>query len=400
MKTVVFVREEAYARMYNQAWALKRTNKYRLILLCRTFDETMLGKFKEVFDEIICWLPLDLQKIGLTQIHGNSVVANLIKDTFNRHIISRIGRMSDTARLPKILKQINADVFNCVGTYELTQQVMKNTKSPVIIDLHNGSPSKGIENLSKMEKVRDKYCLEHASGIIHRGPPEIEINYYKKYGYKIKNPTLQFLDCCNREFFVEGNIKKLSSEDGEYHLISMGSGQSSHYTRYMIKKLAKQKIHFHIYVPYKISPLVFKELVHLTKNEKYFHLEKAVPFDKVHQEIAKYDFGSHLYTSAFLNQFQKEYLKIGSSNRIFTYLEAGLPIIISDRIEYMKKLVEKYKAGFSVKDEELDDIHSVIDKYDYEELRKNVFKAREKFLINNYAERLIKFYDEIIQKDG
>jgi hypothetical protein len=36
----------------------------------------------------------------------------------------------------------------------------------------------------------------------------------------------------------------------------------------------------------------------------------------------------------------------------------------------MKKIVEENNAGFSVKDEETDDLCSMTEKYDYEELRK------------------------------
>ncbi|MBU4501967.1 MAG: hypothetical protein KKA79_05200, partial [Nanoarchaeota archaeon] len=246
------------------------------------------------------------------------------------------------------------------------------------------------------EHDRDKYCFEHANGIVHRGP-DLEIDYYRNHGYKITCPTLHYVDCCNKEFFANHNVKKLSGEDGEYHIVNMGGGLSSHHNIIFAKRFTKQKIHLHLYcVPHSIiSPIVFKEYKKLDKNEKYFHMEEAVPFDKTPQEIAKYDFGLHI--TGDIHKYRQEYLKIASSNRIFTYLEAGLPIILSNRLEYMKKITEENKAGFSVKDEEIDNLHILIEKYDYDEIRKNVLKAREKFLIDNYAKRLVKFYDTVIQ---
>ncbi|MCG2825361.1 MAG: hypothetical protein L6265_02070 [Thermoplasmatales archaeon] len=398
MKTIVFVRNAANPRMYNQMFALKQTNKYRLIHVCKTFDSYTLSRFNKVFDKIICYQPLDLQKHGLRQNVKSSFPIHFMRYVIAHYIDPRIGHLGERIRLPSLLKQLKVDVFNCLGTCELTAQVIKNTKSPVILDFHNGSISKGIENLSKEEYERDKYCFEHASGIIHRGP-KFEMDYYRSHGYKITCPIFHYVDGCNKEFFVKHNVKKLSDEDREYHLVNTGSGLYSHDNIIFTKKITKQKIHMHIYpVPHSIiSPIVFKELIKLNKTEKYFHLEKAVPFDKVPQEISKYDFGLNM--TGDLHKYRQEYLKIASGYRIFTYFEASLPIILSNRMEFMKKIVEENKAGFSVKDNEIDDIQNMIKKYNYKELRENVFRAREKLSINNYAERLIKFYDEIIQKD-
>lgn len=400
MKTIVFVRIIPNPRMYNQAFALKQTDKYRLVLVCETFDQYTLGRFYKVFDKIICYQPLDLQRPWLSQNVKSPPALHFMKYVISHYIDTRIENLSRRVRLPAIIKHLKADVFNCVGTYEfeLTAQIIKNTKSPVILDIHNGSISKGIENLSKKEYERDKYCLEHTSGIIHRGPVA-EMDYYRSHGYKITCSVLHYVDCCNKEFFANNNVKKLSSEDGECHIVQIGSGFSSYHNITFVKKITKQKIHLHLYpVPHSIiSPVIFREFVKLNKTEKYFHLEKPIPFDKIPQEISKYNFGSVLHMPAYLNQRGRLYYKIGTSYRIFTFFEAGLPIIINDCMEYMKKIVEENKAGFSVKDNEIDDLQNIIKKYNYEELRENTLRAREKLLIDNYAERLTKFYDDIIQ---
>lgn len=138
-------------------------------------------------------------------------------------------------------------------------------------------------------------------------------------------------------------------------------------------------------------------MVNLYKSEKYFHFERPMPFDKITQEISKYDFGSMIDLTGYTTPQSREYLKIATSYRLFTYLEAGLPIIINDGIEYMKKIVEENKVGIVVKDEEFDDLHNIIKSYDYEELKKNVFKAREKLLIDNYVKDVDKFFETVIQ---
>lgn len=402
MRTIVFVRRQPNPRMYNQAYALKQSKKYRSILLCKTFDYCNFSIFSKIFDDIICYQHLDLQKNGLHQDIESSPKLHVIKYMVSLYIDPWIGNISELIRLPSIMRRLKADVYNCPGgPYEITQRVIKNATCSVVLDLHNGSISKGIKNLSKMKYEIDKYNFEHVSGIIHRGA-KFEIDYYKDHGYNIACPVFTYQDYCNKEFFVDDNVKKLSYEDGEHHIVNMGGGFSSHYIFPTLKKLGKQKIHFHLYlVPHSIiSPVIFKNYIELNKTKKYFHLEKAVPVDKVHKEISKYDFGSMVYAPEYLNQFQPKYLKIATAYRIFTYLEAGLPIIISERMEYIKNMVEENKIGFSVKDREFDDLNNMIDSYDYEELRRNVFKTREKLLFDKHEKDLVNFYDTIIENNN
>lgn len=398
MKTIVFVRRAVTPRLYNEVFALKQTGKYKLILVSGVFDQNILRLFNKIFDKILLFNPINLQNLGLTQKVKSSSLIHVMKYLIIRYIDSWTGLLSERKRLPVVIKTLNADLFNIISEPGLIARIMKNTNVPVIIDVLDGSAAKGIEKLSKREYEREKYCFQHANGIIHRGP-KIEIDYYKSHGYKITCPMLRYLDYCNKEFFAEPNVKKLSSEDRKYHIAHIGSGIFSHQGVAMIKKIIKQKIHYHLYsIPHSlISPNIFKELIMLNKNEKYFHFEKPVPFDKVAIEISKYDFGAHIREKKSYQGFSPIILKVVTSNRIYTYLEAGLPIMISDHYECMKKIVEENKVCLSVKDEELNNLHNIIDKCNYEELRANVFKVREKLLIDNYAEKLEEFYDSIIQ---
>ena len=399
MRTIVFVRRQPNPRMYNQAYALKQSKKYRSILLCKTFDPYNFRVFSEIFDEIVCYQPIDLQKNGLHQDIESSPKLHFIKYIVSSYIDPWIENISELIRLPSIMRHLKADAYNCPGgPYEITQRVIKNATCPVVLDLHNGSISKGIKNLSKMKYEIDKYNFEHVSGIIHRGA-KFETDYYKNHGYNIACPMFIYQDYCNKEFFVDDDVKKLSYEDGEYHIVNMGGGFSTPHIFPTLKKLGKQKIHFHLYLVQHsiISPVIFRKYIAFNETEPHFHLEKAVPFDMVHKEISKYDFGSMVYTPEYIDQFQPKYLKIATAYRIFTYLEAGLPIIISERLEYIKNMVEENKIGFSVKDGEFVNLHNLITSYDYEKLRRNVFKFREKLSIDKNVKQVVKIYETVIR---
>ena len=379
-------------RVYNQASALKQTNQYKLVFLGQTtIDENTLRMFNNVFDKVIFYQPLDFQyQLGKNK---QSPVRYLMKHAILRLVDDKLRYLSEEIKLPDIIKHLNADVFDClVKPYELVRQAIKHADCPVILDAYDfDGIVQGIENLSKVQYEREKHCFERANGVIHRGP-KFEIDYYRNHGYNITCPDLHFLDYCNKEFFVERNVKKLSSEDGEYHIAHIGSSVTPAFTS-LVKKLSRQKIHLHIYpTPTSMAPIAFKNLINLNKTEKHFHLENTLPYDKINQEISKYDFGAHMH----LTPMYPMGLKVAHCHRIFNYLEAGLPIIVSDRLQLIKKTVVENKVGFPVKDEEFSNLRNMIEKNDYSELRKNVFKTREKLLIDNHAERLIEFYDKVI----
>jgi hypothetical protein len=403
MKTIVFLRHSPYPRMYNQLYALKKTKKYRLILLCRDFDETNLNILKNVFDEIYYYQPplLDLKRFGFAQKSDDLPAIHTFKVLMTDNALGPFfEKISYRMRFYNILKNIDADVYNCCSSGELTELALKNFEKPVVMDLHNGTIMKGVENLSKEHYIRDKFCFEHVNGIIHRGS-DFEINYYRNQGYKINCPLLNYLDYCNRDFFVNEKVKKLSSEDDEYHLVIMGGGMQSLHMLSMLKKFFRQKIHFHLYlVPYSTVWNVYKEYFKLDKTEKYFHLEKTVPFNEVPREISKYDFGTLISPSAVLDQRVSGLKVAGRGYRNFTYLEAGLPIIVSNRMEYGRKIVEKNKIGVAVKDNEYGSLSSILDNYNYKTLQNNVFKVREKLLIDDHIKELGDFYQSAIETNS
>jgi hypothetical protein len=400
MKTIVFLRQNPYPRLYNHAFALKKS-KYRTILVCRHFDEKITGILRDVFDEIICYQPpiLYLKRYGFAQKNNDLPLIHTFKILMTDNVVGPFfEKISYRIKFLNILKSINADVYNCCSSDIFTEVALKYFNKPVFMDLHNGSIMQGVENLTKEHYIRDKFCFEHVNGIIHRGP-DSEINYYKNKGYKINCPLLKYLDYCNRNFFVKNNPKKLSSEDGEYHLVNIGSGMQSPYIPPMLKKLFKQKIHMHLYlVPYSTVWNVYKSYQKMAKNEKYFHLHNALPFNQIQQEISKYDFGSIIRPQEFMDKFTPEALKISArSYRQYNFFEAGLPVIISDRLEYLSKMLKENKIGFSVSDSDLNKLNKIIGNYDYKELRQNVLRKREEFLIDNHVERLNKFYTTVIE---
>ena len=187
MKTIVFLRRHPYPRMYNQAYALKKLNKYRTILVCLEFNEKTLGIFNNVFDKIICYQPpvLNIKRYGFAQNNDDLPIVHTFKVLMTDNTLGPFfEKISNKMRFQEIFKNIQTDIYNCCSSYELTHMTLKNFKQPVVMDLHNGTINKGIENLTRDQYIRDKFCFEHVKGIIYRGS-DFEINYYRNNGYSI-----------------------------------------------------------------------------------------------------------------------------------------------------------------------------------------------------------------------
>ena len=82
-------------RMYNQVLALKRSGNYRLILLCKTFDHCNFSIFSKIFDDIICYQHLDLQKNGFYQNIDSSPKLHFIKYMVDSYIDHWMGNLSE-----------------------------------------------------------------------------------------------------------------------------------------------------------------------------------------------------------------------------------------------------------------------------------------------------------------
>lgn len=399
MRTICFVKRNPQIRIYKQAKALKRTGRYRLILIAQRYDKEL---FKDVFDEII--------DFGSEYYSVPDFGFHLIgKDITLRNILRKISRRrsNEEKELAKIVKETDADLFHAhAGPNIFPKIVIENATKPVVFDAYDFSGiSSGIENLDEKERIAEKYCLEHADGIVRKGPP-FEIDYYRQHGYKITCPEIQWMDYCDEDLFVDMNAKKLSAEDGELHLVYTGAVcvDPKYAFCYFIplgKQLAKQKIHLHLYSnPYQYA--TSKEYIELDKKEKYFHFHNPVPFKELNKEIAKYDWGLwyHLLgEGSWGNTVEKR--KTGIGNKLFSYLEACLPIIITERAEYGEEIVDEYGIGFAIEDEDLIDFKEMIVKRDYNEMKQNVISARKELCLNEKIKDLENFYTYILNtNDG
>lgn len=384
MKTICFVAKNARIRIYKQAKALKERKRYRLSLICEKCDYDLL---KDVFD--------DIEFYGFLKSKDSNFLSRSCNYGFNK--IFRY----DEKKLKGIINSIDADIFHThAEPNNIPRVVIENSDKPVVFDGQDFTGiSYGIENLDRKTREDEKYCFEHADGICHKGS-EFEIDYYRGHGYKIDCPEIQWMDYCDEDLLVDMNTKKLSEEDGEIHLVHMGtvSKNLKYRYKYLIplgKKMAQQKIHLHIYPGNALEYRTAKEYLELDRKEKYFHFHKPLLYKELNKEIARYDWHSHILENFVGPMFTPEKQRVSMGNKLFSALEAGIPMIVSHHLECIRELTERYKIGIVVKDEDLNGLREIIENYDYKDLQRNVLRARKELSLRNQVHRLEEFYNKI-----
>ena len=258
----------------------------------------------------------------------------------------------------------------------------------------------------ELDFFSERFACERCDGLIFGYSPEVcEI---LKSRYHITAPMLEFHSYVCDEFISDDNGKS-SDVDRDIHLVYGGTVAPSYLPERflgdvqfhgLIEKLTRQGIYFDIYTSPYGSPRVFKQLYsdYILSSEKnpLFTFKKGLPPDEATREFSKYDLGAMIYLYD-RGTSHEEHNRTRLSDKFFTYLEAGLPILISEEAQFIAKLVKEHEIGIVVSQKDLDNISEIINSYDREKLNANVKKAREELSMKRHIGRLIEFYEQVMQ---
>jgi len=203
----------------------------------------------------------------------------------------------------------------------------------------------------KIERKLEEILFRISDKIIHKGMKE-ELKYLKFYN-KIKDKP----DYLFREFLRTNemqryhNSKKLFKNDNEIHLVYVGGlylkerPETESFWKFY-PKITKQRLHLHIYSK-QPKEIIEKFRIIETKNP-YFHYEGFKYHDDLLKELTKYDYGLMLFGKDELAE-QKLIQKVAFGNKIFDYISANIPSIVSKEQVALSNFVEKNDIGISIK---------------------------------------------------
>jgi hypothetical protein len=279
--------------------------------------------------------------------------------------------------------------------------VRQHVKVPFIIDMQDVYAcyyglNPGIRWI-KAELPHEKNCLQLSDGLIgHSLEPNVAL---RKYG-KIKPPSLYFPLYCDNDFFKR-NIKSLDLDD--LHLVYAGGVASSQRDKAqygaiqfhdLIRVISGQKIHFHIYPSPTNFRADYEEYEQMSRHDSYFHFHHSVSQDQLASELNKYHFGLLPFFQIKSGQSAEKF-KYATTLKLFNYIEAGIPILVSEDLVYQNRVIKRSDAGLTIREEDISRLKEIISTIDYASLVAGLMRKREEISLDMHIPRLFKFYRQI-----
>ncbi|MEW5772155.1 MAG: hypothetical protein AB1916_01405 [Thermodesulfobacteriota bacterium] len=123
----------------------------------------------------------------------------------------------------------------------------------------------------------------------------------------------------------------------------------------------------------------------------HFAFRPGLPFFELPAGIADFHWGL-LYDNVALSSYRPEAFHINMSTKIFSYLEAGLPLLVYEEFHYIARLVREHGLGLVYSLKRLDDLPGRLNQADHPALRENVRRFRERFELNRAIPALRALY--------
>lgn len=362
---------------------LRKTGEFETVLL--TENPWLVGFFKQYFDTVC--------------------VYNSYSDVAQLFIASKPYIIHIQGSLQYYFLGVMA---NCLGR---ASAVIGFNDIPSLTEMpeENRKELWGISHDAQLDYFSEEFLFKRADGIILT-MNTIAAGDTLRLRYESTTPLLEFPTYVCDEFCREE--EKYSHRDGKVHLVYGGIIAPSDKPKEIFgdnqflalaKKLLNQGLCFHMYLSPHFSPLqirkLYQDYIQFAVETSNFSFKQGIPHDQAIKEFSRYDFATmiSIFDGVKLNTFHWE---TAMPSKFFTYLSAGLPVIVSKEHGNISSLVRNYECGIVVDQKDLDNLFDIIKHCDYKKLKTNVKRAREELSMKNHIGRLIEFYESVCNKNG
>ena len=255
------------------------------------------------------------------------------------------------------------------------------------------------EKLYELEKKAAEVIFTKSAGIVYKDSPRA-VDFLENH-YHHKPRKLYFPTYPSGSFSPENDeVQKLSSSDGALHLVYCGllfNGANDKLRRFFqsiltaAEILAGQSIHLTAYNGLDHDGDGYEEYTQLDRKLDFFHYRCAERPDQIPRTLSRYDFAYFCFDQE-LNPDSTIYKQTTFGSKIFTYLEAGLPIIISEETGFMASFVVENDIGISVSWCNLKNLRKIIEHTDWDRIRRSIQKKRQSWRMEAQINHLLSFY--------
>ncbi len=356
------------------------------------------------------YFPLDRQSAALRRLRGWSSVMFYWHDV--RHCLdqAQLDSFDHTFVLRQDLRQKSSNlqlrrVFSLITRQDVVVHVTTHIKTPELfvavreyapfpvvyqpVDVLNTTINRPFYNLvwgadtTHFLMAAERYIHEHAAGLIHKEAPVTE----RLITPPPLCPMLLFEDyalpeCCSPTR-PQGSPPRLVY-CGTFHPSTYPDSAQvvSRYYFEVTRELVKQGLPTHIYGGgyhgYGPQHTAYADWQTLALESGLVTLHGMVPRQLMGEELAQYDWG---ILNGFIHKMPSGYTNpqlflTTMGTKVFTYLEAGLPMLVMGDYSGMAGFIEQYGVGLVLEPADLPRLRTILERADYAGLCANIERVR------------------------
>ncbi|WP_150050895.1 glycosyltransferase family protein [Methylomonas rhizoryzae] len=386
---VVFTAKKVYFNQLRMSKVL-RDKGYRTIAL--VFDCSMAQHQAGFFDEVIY---TDLLSFLLFLNKFDEDVLLHTQGWLFRYHIPVIIDMYKSTRCKQIIEMMDSQSFYLPESlFSKFPNSLKQAWGDNVLENH------------AVQLACEYYIVHHSDGVIFNGDETYREPLVKRDSQGLRDKHLAFPALPLKDFFYISNQsnqqKRLVFVGGIPPLTNnrphelFGDSQLLN----LVKSLIDSGCYLDIYNNPLLAPeseykRLYPDYMDMAKSSDRFNFYAGDMPQYINQIISAYDIGLMVYD--FCGTYAGDlHFKHLIPTKLFNYLEAGLPVLVSERFSAVCNIVKEYDIGVIIGPDELDLIPEIVAVTDIARLKKNVVAAREKLQMHNNIDRLTGFYQQVM----
>lgn len=280
------------------------------------------------------------------------------------------------------------DIIHSSNEPDILTNYLHLTNKKVVFDTHDMQSIRGNINIEAI--VLEYMANTNSDGVIYTSVGVLEIakkkfDLEKKKTFVLENLVLEQIE-------IKKTLPKLSSIDNQIHCVYEGGiqGKDKEHHRYfeeIWEEIIDCGVHIHYY-----SQSDPEYCIELEKKSPYLHYEGNIGSEELATEMTKYDCGLAVFN---VNEVNKVFLETGTANKVYEYINSGLPVIVGNVQSYID-FVEEYGVGIRL--DMTQDIKLQLQKASKITIDKD-FLVKNNLTMDSYADDLEKFYTSIIEEE-
>lgn len=179
-----------------------------------------------------------------------------------------------------------------------------------------------------------------------------------------------------------------------FHL-ALRNGHENQVFDPLIENTAGAGLELSIYANLNARNMYWDEQGHYVSMQQrlpHFRFQLGLPFFALPQAITRFHYGL-LYDNVALSSYRLEAFHTNMSTKIFSYFEAGLPLLLYDEFRYIAGLVREHGIGLVYSLDDLKALPAQLEAADLQALRQGVARFRETFELDAAIPALRALYD-------